>query len=69
MQASTTTPYDPLELLTADEVAALLKIRKDYVYDAAQAGQLASIKFGHQTVRFRRCDVEAYVHSLTRAAK
>jgi excisionase family DNA binding protein len=45
-------------LLTADEVAALLAIRRSTVYELARTGQLPSIKIGRH-LRFTRGMLEA----------
>ena len=53
-----------LELLTLDELGALLKVRKSWLYDEVESGRLPAIRLGRQ-LRFRIADVEAY---LIRAA-
>jgi excisionase family DNA binding protein len=61
-------------ILTADEVAAFLKISKQQVYELAKprtrSGEvrnnpLPSVRFG-KTVRFRASDVEAWIEKLAR---
>ena len=63
-----------MQILTADEVASLLKISKDHVYELAKArtksgdmreAPLPCIRLG-KSVRFRKSDVEAWIEKLTR---
>lgn len=56
--------FDPLELLTVDDLVRLLKVKKSWVYDAHSRGELVGCKVGKQHLRFRRCDVEAYIAAL-----
>lgn len=51
----------PEALLTADEVASWLKVKKSWVYDAHARGELPGLKVGKQHLRFRRADIEAYL--------
>jgi excisionase family DNA binding protein len=55
-----------LELLTLDELVALLKVRKSWLYDEVEAGRLPAIRLGRQ-LRFRIADVEAYLIRAARA--
>jgi predicted DNA-binding transcriptional regulator AlpA len=66
-----------LEILTVDEVAAMLKISKSKVYELANARNRAGdlrenplpvVKFG-SCVRFRRSDIEAWVEKLASNGK
>ncbi len=61
-----------MEILTADEVAALLKISKRQVYELArertQSGDVRShplpaLRIG-KSVRFRKSDVEEWIEKL-----
>lgn len=61
-----------LEIMTADEVAALLKVSKWHVYELAQPrtksgdvrkDPLPCIRLG-KSVRFPRSDVEAWIEKL-----
>ena len=45
-------------LLTADQVASLLSIKRSTVYELARTGQLPSIKIGRH-LRFTRAMLEA----------
>ena len=55
-----------LPLLTATDVAGLLKVEKKWVERAAAAGEIPSAKVGHYR-RFKVEDVETYIakHSTT----
>ena len=46
------TPYWDLDLLTPDDVCALLKVKKSWLYDAVENGALEAIRLGKQ-LRFR----------------
>lgn len=56
-----------LELMTVEEVCALLKVRKWFIYDAVSSGRLVGVKLG-RALRFRRCDVARYIDSGLTAA-
>jgi excisionase family DNA binding protein len=45
-------PYWDLELLTPDDVCALLKVKKSWLYDTVETGALEAIRLGKQ-LRFR----------------
>ena len=45
-------PYWDLDLLTPDDVCALLKVKKSWLYDAVETGALEAIRLGKQ-LRFR----------------
>ena len=51
------------ELLTPEEVAALLRMRKSWVYAAARSGELPHVRLG-RAVRFRRSAIDAYLTGL-----
>lgn len=55
------------KLLTANEVAELLSVHENWVYAAAAAGRMPSIKVGRAR-RFSRGQLEAWVAQLGRAA-
>jgi excisionase family DNA binding protein len=46
------TPYSDLDLLTPDDVCALLKVKKSWLYDTVENGALEVIRLGKQ-LRFR----------------
>jgi excisionase family DNA binding protein len=45
-------PNWDLDLLTPDDVCALLKVKKSWLYDAVETGALEAIRLGKQ-LRFR----------------
>jgi len=47
-------------LLTAPEVAAIVRVNKATIYRWAKAGRLPMITIG-ETIRFRRADVERLI--------
>ena len=49
------------ELLTIDEVAAILKVSKSYVFRLMRDGQLTVIRDGKRFTRILRSDLIAYV--------
>lgn len=51
-----------IELLTADDVAAALKVSTWTVFNETQAGRLASVRIG-RCVRFTRDDVARFIDS------
>lgn len=60
---------DPLEpLMTVNEVAAMLNVRKQWVYEAASRKAIPSIKVGH-FLRFRRSDLLAWLDANASAAE
>ncbi len=57
------TAVDPQELLTPDEVCALLKMKRTWFYAQVARGVFRPIKLGRST-RVRRRDLEAYLSGL-----
>ena len=51
---------DPLDLLTVDDVCRLLKVKRSWVYDAAERGDIPAVRLGRQ-LRFRRTDIAQLV--------
>lgn len=51
-EAAPQAPYWDLDLLTPDDVCALLKVKKSWLYDAVENGALEAIRLGKQ-LRFR----------------
>ena len=47
-------------LLTAEEVAAMLRVPQSWVYGAARNGNLPAVRAGRY-VRFDRRDIEAWI--------
>jgi excisionase family DNA binding protein len=54
-------------LLTADEVADILGMGRDWVYAEVRAGRLPHVKLGRY-VRFREASITAWLAELERAA-
>ncbi len=50
-----------------EEVCALLKVRKWFVYDAVSSGRLVGVRLG-RALRFRRCDVALFIENGLTAA-
>jgi excisionase family DNA binding protein len=53
-------PYQDLDLLTPDDVCALLKVKKSWLYDAVENGALEAIRLGKQ-LRFRPSALVQYL--------
>jgi len=53
-------PYWDLDLLTPDDVCALLKVKKSWLYDAVENGALEAIRLGKQ-LRFRPSSLLRYL--------
>jgi len=53
-------PYWDLELLTPDDVCALLKVKKSWLYDAVENGAIEAIRLGKQ-LRFRPSALVRYL--------
>ena len=53
-------PYWDLDLLTPDDVCALLKVKKSWLYDAVEDGALEAIRLGKQ-LRFRPSALTRYL--------
>jgi excisionase family DNA binding protein len=49
------------ELLTADEVCALLKVKKSWLYDTVERGLIAPVRLGKQ-LRFRPSAIGRYLN-------
>lgn len=49
-----------LELLTADDVAALIKTDASTVYRMMRAGEIQTVRFGRLR-RVRKCDLERFI--------
>ena len=52
--------YRDLALLTPHQVAELLQVHTDWVYDNAAAGNLPHIRLG-RNIRFKPADLDAYL--------
>jgi excisionase family DNA binding protein len=53
-------PYWDLDLLTPDDVCALLKVKKSWLYDTVENGALEAIRLGKQ-LRFRPSALVRYL--------
>ena len=53
-------------LLTGPEAASLLNIGKSTIYSMAARGEIACLRLG-RTVRFRRCDLDAFIAANAKA--
>jgi excisionase family DNA binding protein len=49
-----------LDLLTPDDLCALLKVKKSWIYDEVEAGRLEALRLGKQ-LRFRPSDLARYL--------
>lgn len=56
------------ELLTADDVAAMLRVTKAWVYAETRRGALPHIRLGRY-VRYRRAAVLAWIEAIERGAR
>jgi excisionase family DNA binding protein len=54
-----------LDLLTPDDVCALLKVKKSWLYDAVEAGAVEAIRLGKQ-LRFRPSALDRYLEQRAR---
>lgn len=52
--------FDPLQLLTVEDVARLFGVTKSWVYHAQKSG-LPSVKLAHKQLRFRRADLQKWL--------
>ena len=55
-------------LLTADEVAALLRVSKAWVYAQTRAGQIPHVRLGRH-VRYRLPAIESWVEDVEEASR
>jgi excisionase family DNA binding protein len=58
--AAVRTDLQNLDLLTPDDLCALLKVKKSWVYDEVEAGRLEALRLGKQ-LRFRPSDLARYL--------
>lgn len=52
---------EKVQLLTAEQVAAQLGMKRDFVWRLARSGQLPAIRMSPRAVRFRASDVEEFI--------
>ena len=53
-------PHWDLDLLTPDDVCALLKVKKSWLYDTVESGALQAVRLGKQ-LRFRPSALARYL--------
>lgn len=51
------------QLLTADEVAVMLRVPRSLVYALARRGELPTVRIGERYVRFRATTIERWIQS------
>jgi excisionase family DNA binding protein len=56
-----------LDLLTPNDVCALLKVKKSWLYDEVEAGRVDAIRLGKQ-LRFRASDLARYLSERAKAS-
>jgi excisionase family DNA binding protein len=59
---------EEIDLLTVDEVCALFKVTKDWVYDEVEAERLPHVRLGRKHLRFIRSDLQQYLTAHTRTS-
>lgn len=51
-----------MNLLDANDVCTLLKVKKSWLYDEVEKGHIKALRLGRQ-LRFRPSDIEEYLES------
>jgi excisionase family DNA binding protein len=51
------------QLLTADDVAVILRVPRSLVYALARRGELPTVRIGERYVRFRATSIEWWIQS------
>lgn len=59
---------DALALLSPDDVCEILGVRKSWLYDAVQAGEIPHVRL-KKRLRFRRSDIESYIDARVRVGR
>ena len=54
-----------IQLLKAEEIAAMLGLKVQTVYTMARRGELEKVKLSRRCVRFRAGDVERFIQKKT----
>ena len=49
------------ELLTPDEVSAILKVTKSWLYAQVQRGRFPIVRFNGRSLRFKASDIQRYI--------
>jgi excisionase family DNA binding protein len=57
-----------LDLLTPDDICTLLKVKKSWLYDTVEAGEIEVIRLGKQ-LRFQPTAISAYLAERARNHK
>jgi excisionase family DNA binding protein len=57
-----------LDLLTPDDVCALLKVKKSWLYDTVESGAIEAIRLGKQ-LRFQASAIASYLAEQTKGAE
>jgi excisionase family DNA binding protein len=57
-----------LDLLTPDDLCALLKVKKSWIYDEVEAGRLEALRLGKQ-LRFRPSEIARYLDERAGASR
>lgn len=52
-------------LLTADEAAAILRVKTDTIYRWVSQGRIPCVRLGRKITRFRRSDLDLFIRSHT----
>jgi excisionase family DNA binding protein len=65
---ATLAPEDPRTLLTADEVAARLRVTKCWIYTEVRAGRLPHVRLGRY-VRFRAGAIDSWIEQIERGGQ
>jgi excisionase family DNA binding protein len=55
-----------LELLTPDQLCELLQVKKSWLYDQVERGNLPCLRLGKQ-LRFRHADIHRHLEGLVEA--
>lgn len=53
-----------MELLTAEEVASILKVQKRYIYQLKAEHKIPFVIIGKGALRFRKVDIEKWIEDL-----
>jgi excisionase family DNA binding protein len=66
MTAETTAVSDPAELLTAADVAKILSVPEERVWELSRGGEIPTITLGKRTRRYRREAVLNWLEEIER---
>ena len=65
---ATMAPEDPRALLTADEVAARLRVTKCWIYTEVRAGRMPHVRLGRY-IRFRAAALDSWIEQIERGVQ